>query len=788
MYALREYRRTPKRVADLLPWAALVADDPCVLRNKDGSLQHTLAYQGLDLEAFTAGELQAHAAQLNNVVKRLGTGWGIHVEQANRRVADWTPSTWPNARSEAIDAERRAHFVETPHYQMRHHLTLTWLPPTAVQQQVTQWLYTQTEGHPTAGEEQITTFQDAVAQFTRGFAGCMAWARHCTPAETLTFLHQPISTQTHPIAVPEQPWYLDHLLSDREYVGGLHPALLIGPKPRNGQTPTRWEDQYEAWHVRTLTIHGFPGESYPTMLAHLQTLPLEYRYVCRFLPLARADAYAFMGKKMNLWAQARQGWKHKVLKKVDPDATNEGRPDREAQTKTEHIEAAMDEVAEGINAYGYLTATVTTWHLDPAQADEQLRELDAAMTLRGFTCQREGLNAVDAWLGSLPGHCYANVKRPLLSSMCVAHMLLGSVWTGPPTDTHLQAPALLTAETSGQVPFQVVLHEDGVGHAKVIGPTGRGKTTLIGFMGQQFGRYHALGAQVRLFDKKGTLQPMTQAMGGEDYHLSGTAEGLAFQPLRSCHVLAERQWCASWLEGLLMDQQVPVTPHVREDIWTTLAALAAYAPPARTMTGFMYLLTTEALRQAIRPYTSTGAYGTCLDRHGGSPPLALAPWARFETDALFRVPPLVAPTLSVLFHELEASFTGQPVFLGLDEAWRYMATPLFAGKIEEWLRELRKLNVSVVLSTQDLDELLKSPLYSIIENSCPITIFLPNRRALEPKISAQYAQVGLNDRQIELIAQAVPMKEYLFMSSAGCRIIDLALGPLALQALTGKGV
>jgi type IV secretion system protein TrbE len=43
-----------------------------------------------------------------------------------------------------------------------------------------------------------------------------------------------------------------------------------------------------------------------------------------------------------------------------------------------------------------------------------------------------------------------------------------------------------------------------------------------------------------------------------------------------------------------------------------------------------------------------------------------------------------------------------------------------------------------------------------------------------------YVRLGLNKRQIELIAEAAPTREYYVTSEKGRRLFELALGPLAL--------
>ena len=48
MMNLAEYRRTATRLADFLPWAALVGEG--VVLNKDGTFQRTARFRGPDLD------------------------------------------------------------------------------------------------------------------------------------------------------------------------------------------------------------------------------------------------------------------------------------------------------------------------------------------------------------------------------------------------------------------------------------------------------------------------------------------------------------------------------------------------------------------------------------------------------------------------------------------------------------------------------------------------------------------------------------------------------------------
>ena len=101
MLDLREYKKQPDRLSDLLPWAGIVA--PSVVLNKDGSLQSTLCFRGPDLDSATEAELIHSSAQINNVFRRLGSGWALFFEAQRLEALSYPAGTFPDALSQLID-------------------------------------------------------------------------------------------------------------------------------------------------------------------------------------------------------------------------------------------------------------------------------------------------------------------------------------------------------------------------------------------------------------------------------------------------------------------------------------------------------------------------------------------------------------------------------------------------------------------------------------------------------------------------------------------------------------
>jgi type IV secretion system protein VirB4 len=113
--------------------------------------------------------------------------------------------------------------------------------------------------------------------------------------------------------------------------------------------------------------------------------------------------------------------------------------------------------------------------------------------------------------------------------------------------------------------------------------------------------------------------------------------------------------------------------------------------------------------------------------------------------------------------------------------------PTFQDKIREWLKVLRKANCAVVLATQSISDAERSGIIDVLKESCPTKICLPNGAAREPGTREFYQRIGFNERQIEIVATALPKREYYVSSPDGRRLFDMALGPVALSFAGASG-
>jgi type IV secretion system protein VirB4 len=449
----------------------------------------------------------------------------------------------------------------------------------------------------------------------------------------------------------------------------------------------------------------------------------------------------------------------------------------------EDADEAVAEASANAVRFGYYTATLLLFDHDRVVLEATSREVLKQLQHHGFGARIEEANSLEAWLGALPGHGYQNVRRPLMHTLNLADLLpLTSIWPGleanPCPAYPKGSPSLLYAATAGATPFRLNLHVSDVGHTLILGPTGSGKSTLVGLLMAQFFRYP--DAQVFLFDKDYSAYVLAHACRADYYDILGEGERpLSFYPLAALDTVAERVWAQEWLEVLLGLQRVQVTPAQRKALYRALELLAD--SPSRTLTDLVNTLQDHQLRDGLNHYTLAGGLGGLLDANIDS--VGSSAFQVFEIGHLMNLGEQnLVPILLYLFHRVERRLREEhPSLLIVEEAWITALNSVFGQKVEEWLRTFRKKNAAVVFVSQSLADVVGSTRRDIILESCPTKIFLPNPEAQAEHVRRLYQSMGLNSRQIDMLATAIPKRQYYYTSPLGRRLISLGLGPVALS-------
>ncbi|BAU77404.1 VirB4 family type IV secretion/conjugal transfer ATPase [Metapseudomonas furukawaii] len=769
--SIKPFRSRKPGFSDLLQYAAMPEDGVVTL--KYGAYLVSWIYQGEDNASATDTQREIVSAVINRELLKLGSGWMLHTDAIRRpapKYADEGASAFPDPVTKAIDQERRQTFERLgAMYEGAFIMSVTYQPPLALETKFIDMMFDDDAEIPDEKAryaKQTADFMSKIKSLEDNLSTVLKMERlrghrvlqedgsEVIEDDLLAYLNYCITGNQHPIVLPSCAMYLDSLLGGQEFWAGVVPK--IGRR-----------------FIQTVAISGLPTQSVPGILTELGELPCEYRWSTRFIFMDQHEAQSQFDKFRRKWKQKVRGFMDQLLNKQN------GAVDEDALSMVADATGAKAEINSRTVAYGFYTSVVVLMSEDRAEVEESAARIAKMINGRGFAARVETLNTVEAWLGSLPGHGVENIRRPLISTLNLADLMpTSSIWTGsniaPCPFYRPNSPALMQCATSGNTPFWLNLHVRDLGHTLIFGPPGSGKSVLLALIQAQFRRYE--NASIYAFDKGMSAYALCKGAGGAHYAVAGD-NSPSFAPLADLSSPTDLAWAAEWVDDCLKLQGLVTTPNQRNEIARALTNMRD--TESRTVTDLVSTLQDVQMRAALHVYTLDGPMGHLLDAERDS--LSVNSFNVFEIEELMSLGDrYVLPVLSYLFRRIEKSLKGQPAMIVLDEAWLMLAHPAFKEKIVEWLKVLRKANCIVVMATQSLSDAVKSGILDVLKEAAPTKIYLANGEARDEETAAIYRKLGLNARQIEIVARATPKRHYYYVSEQGRRVFDLALGPLSL--------
>ncbi len=778
---LGKYKSNETGLSDLLNYAHLV--DEGIIINKDGAFLVSYKFRGPDINSASGGELDALTANFNRMVTFLDDGWMLHVDEL--RVPSLTypaHGAFPDEISLLIDEERRQLYEsESAHYENFQFLTFVWKFPLPIIK-VTRHLFV--EGLEKHEDDQnlsklLKHFCEVVERCV-GIISTQFILEKLSSEDLLSYLNTCITGDLLPISLPPDGCFIDVVLGRRNVVGGYLPQ--IGDK-----------------YVYVLSIIGYLNkDTIPGLLEEMGTYPLVYRWSNRFIPLSEATAEREIKYYQKNWNNKVKGLMGILREIISGKPTN--KINHDAIQMSYQTDEALTVNSNRTARFGYWASEIVLMNEDTQILEQATKELNQYLEQCGFTCVKESVNAFDAWLGTIPGHGSCNVRRVFINSINLAHVLpLNTIWAGSPfsSSTSLlppKSPPVFYAATTGKTPFRFHADVADVGHQVVLGPTGAGKSTYLGFLIAQFLRYK--NAQIFVFDKDYSHQALTVALDGYHYNI-GEASELAFCPLADLSTETKKVRAEQFIENLVYLQNVSITPDIRSAIHIAIESLSnEIHSQSRNLTVFRSEVQHDVIRSAIQYYTIEGQI-KLLDAVRST--IQLGYLQTFEMGWLLaQKPEIYLPVLQHIFDQIESrleeSQGRKPTLIVLEEAWLYVSHEVFAKKLKDWLKTLRKKNARVIFATQSLADLYDPSTQSLtsttaaIMESCPTKIYLPNP-SMEAEIKMLYKKMGLSERQIEIISHiGIPKRHYYIVTPEGNRLIDLGFSDIKTIALAFIGL
>ncbi len=582
--------------------------------------------------------------------------------------------------------------------------------------------------------------------------GARRLGRYDTPtgprSEAMEMLHYLLNQKSRPLRVPTQPLH-DYLPCVRPFFGSESVEL---------RGPARDDVTFGAM----LSIKEYGPETSPGMLDPLLRLPHEFVLTQSFSGIERQSALDSLQRTQRVMVMSG---------------------DR-ALTQQEELTSAMDATAGGLITWGEHHLTLFVKGPTPAALDRAVTDATSELTMLGLQVLREDLTQEACYMAQLPGNFAYRARTAKMSSANFASF--GSFHNFPAgrLEGNHWGPCVTVLETTSGTPHAFNLHHGDVGNFTLLGPTGKGKTVILGFLLAQAQRFKP---RTVYFDKDRGAEIFLRAIGGHYSVLAhGTPTGL--NPWQLSDTEINRGFLRE-LVACLVAEEHPLTAEERLLIAQAVEENFHVPRPHRRLRVFQELLAghelpgPNSLAARLAPWHSDGERAWLFDNEHDQLSLDQGTIG-LDLTTILDDPISRVPALMYLFHRVDALFTGAKTIVFLDEAWKALDDPAFAARIKDWLKTLRKRNGVLGLGAQSAGDLLKSGIADTLLEQCPTQLFLPNPKA----DSASYGDgCGLTREEVRLL-RVLPDRCFLIKHGLHSVVARLDLSGMddLLAVLSGR--
>jgi type IV secretion system protein VirB4 len=481
-----------------------------------------------------------------------------------------------------------------------------------------------------------------------------------------------------------------------------------------------------------------------------------------------------------------------------------------AVSQVEALSEALDQLTSNAFVMGehHLSLQVLSPPVpDRAPAEPALAALDEHLALArtwladaGLTVAREDLGLEAAFWAQLPGAFVWRPRKAVITSRNFAAM---APFHGHPTgrpDGHHWGPAVACLTTRARSPYWFALHASDprepqggrrdLGHTLICGPTGSGKTVLIGFLVAMLGRQ---GVTQVLFDKDQGLSILVRALGGQYLPLAvGAPTGC--NPLQLAPTPANVEFLKAWLRLLVRPPGQGDVGSAREaaDLEQALGATLALPVEARRLSRLVEFLDPtdpEGVYARLSPWCTArgGDLAWAFDAGDDAivPLLGAHALVGFDVTQFLDHPRVSTPLTLYLLHVVRQLLDGRRLVCWIDEFWRLLGDPAFERFANDGPKTWRKLNGVICFATQSPSDVLSSPISRTLIEQTATKIFLPNAEAGPDYVDG----FGLSEREYLTIRETLDpaAREFLVRQAAQSVVCALDLGGLGTELAVISG-
>lgn len=770
-----------RRMSELVPWMVLITDR--LVLNKDGSLMAVFVYDGVDLEGRVQEEVESTVKRLETAMRVLNarvTVWSHMERRQDDEVADAAPQ---NHYGALLAKEQVASLRATRSYRNRHYLTIMLSPKAQADRFFGLFSELNRSGRG-VGSSLLEALKLSFSGSTRFAYEAQEISHYATELERMLeqFAAGLLEVNVRRLSGAELTGRLhEHLTPTEErrrlaLKEGAYLDTALGGSRMFVQTDGVWFEGQSKRHMAALSVKVWPEESTPGILDSLLAVDAEISVsqCYRVLDYEVAKKYLNDVRRHNL--NMRKGLLTLAMEEFTKRESDNVNNDRERAAA--EADDALDRLAENGSA-GWFNLTILVWADTGQRLEESVQAVYKRLQAKDFVLMRETIHAVSAWAGTLPGQ-WGEMERWIFffgQNMCDL-MFLRALQSGEVVNRHLSEqagkpmPALATFKTRHLTNYHFNFHNGDLGHFLVVGPTRSGKSSLLNFLMAKWKQYEP--SRLIIFDKDWSCRIPTVLMDGQ--HLDLGRERVRVNPLLELESETDRTWAAQWVEGLIASKGYRVTSDDTKHIWMAIDGVSRLPVGTRKLASVAFQLPRH-LGVELEPWINDGPLASYFDHKDDD--FSLSDHTTMEMGEIMLQPAAARAFLDYAFHRIQKLLDGRPTLIYIEEAWFMLEDEHFVQRLNNWLRTLAKRNAIIGMATQSLRELSTSRIFSIIVDSIPTKIYLPNREAVQQR-DLYRDKLGLNEGQIQLIASATQKRDYILVNRNTTRVLESTFTPAAM--------
>ena len=422
------------------------------------------------------------------------------------------------------------------------------------------------------------------------------------------------------------------------------------------------------------------------------------------------------------------------------------------------INEALDLAMSGAFGFGLHHLTVMCIADDIKSLDDACSQAIVQLSNVGIAGVRESMNMEPCFWAQFPGNAGFAVRKSTINTLNLAGFVsFHNYPTGKYKGNHWGDACTVLDTTSG-TPYFFSFHARDVGHTMIIGPTGGGKTMLLNFLTAQAQKFKP---RLFFFDKDRGAELFIRAINGS-YTIINPGLKCNFNPLLLPDTPENRNFLIEWLTIL-------VSTHgeiVGADDTAKLAAAVdgMYRLPKKdrllhNLAPFLGLEIGNSLSVRLKMWHSDGSKAGIFDNDTDMLDFSTNKTFAFDMAEIMKDPVALAPVMLYIFYKINQSLDGSPTMVVMDEAWALIGNKVFAPKIKDWLKVMRKLNAFCVFATQSVEDAAKSEISDTLVQQTATQIFLANLKATNV-----YRDVFmLSKRELALVKTTDPSSRFFLL-------------------------